>query len=504
MSGRAILELKEITKKYPGVVALDKVSIDFFPGEVHAIVGENGAGKSTLIKIITGAIQPTSGKILFEGQEITDNNPQKAIEIGITAVYQELNLLKHLSVAENIYYNRFPKKGHFIDYKKMEQDSRKVLDRLGVKINPSELVKNLTVGYQQLVEIAKSLSRTVKVIIMDEPSAPLTNNELKYLFDIVKKLKEQGLAVLYISHRMEEIFQICDKVSVFRDGHYINTSDVAKTTREELIRLMVNRPLTESYPALDMKPQEVVLEAKNICTELLQNVSFQARRGERLGFAGLVGAGRTEIARAVFGADKIISGEILLHGKPVKITSPEAAIRAGIAYLPEDRKQQGLFLKMSVKDNLLFSYMPRLTNAGLINEKNALKTCDREIETLRIKTPSRDQLISHLSGGNQQKVIVAKWMLLNCDVIIFDEPTRGIDVGAKQEIYNLINMLALEGKVVIIISSELPELIGMSDRILVMAEGKLTGEVLRGEMTQEKILKLASHTDSPSGGLADK
>lgn len=494
MSGRAILKLEHITKKYPGVTALDNVSIDFYPGEVHAIVGENGAGKSTLIKIMTGAIQPTSGKIIFEDQEITDNTPQKAIELGITAVYQELNLLKHLSVAENIYYNRFPKKGHFIDFPKMEKDSKEVLDRLGVEINPAELVKNLTVGYQQLVEIAKSLSRTVKVIIMDEPSAPLTNNELKYLFDIVKKLKEQGLAVLYISHRMEEIFQICDKVSVFRDGHYINTQNVADTTRDELIRLMVNRPLTESYPALNLTPQEMILEVKNICTDFLKNISFKARKGERLGFAGLVGAGRTEIARAIFGADKISSGEIFLRGKNVKIKSPEEAIRAGIAYLPEDRKQQGLFLKMSVKDNLLFSYASRLTNIGLINEKKAVDVCDQQIDTLRIKTPTRDQLINHLSGGNQQKVIVAKWMLMDCDVIIFDEPTRGIDVGAKQEIYNLINMLAKEGKVIIIISSELPELIGMSDRILVMAEGKITGEVQRSEMTQEKILSLASHT----------
>ncbi|MGN0354694.1 MAG: sugar ABC transporter ATP-binding protein [Muricoprocola sp.] len=492
MDKKPILELKNITKRYPGVVALDQVSISFYSGEVHAIVGENGAGKSTLIKIMTGAISPTEGKIFFEGKEVVDNSPQKAIEMGITAVYQELNLLKYLTVAENIYYNRFPKKGAFIDYEKMQEDAGKVLEYLGVEIDPSELVKNLTVGYQQLVEIAKSLSRTVKVIIMDEPSAPLTNNELKYLFDIVKKLKEEGLAVLYISHRMEEIFQICDKVSVFRDGHYINTKAVADTTREELIKDMVNREISDTYPQIEKEQGEVSLEVKGLCTSLLKDISFKARKGERLGIAGLVGAGRTETARAIFGADTIDKGEVRLNGKILHIMSPSDAIKAGIAYLPEDRKQLGLFLNMSVKDNLLFSYFPHLAQNGLIKNRKATELCDRQIEKLKVKTPTREQLISHLSGGNQQKVIVAKWMLMDCDVIIFDEPTRGIDVGAKQEIYQLINMLAKEGKTIIVISSELPELMGISDRILVMAEGRITGEVDRESMTQEKILELAS------------
>lgn len=492
MEKKPILELKNITKRYPGVVALDRVSISFYSGEVHAIVGENGAGKSTLIKIMTGAISATEGQLFFEGEEVVENSPQKAIEMGITAVYQELNLLKYLTVAENIYYNRFPKKGMLVDYAKMRKDAGAVLEHLGVAIDPAELVKNLTVGYQQLVEIAKSLSRTVKVIIMDEPSAPLTNNELKYLFDIVKKLKKEGLAVLYISHRMEEIFQICDKVSVFRDGHYISTKNVADTTKDELIREMVNREISDTYPQIEKELGDVSLEIKNISTNLLQNISFKARKGEKLGIAGLVGAGRTETARAIFGADPIETGEVILNGKMLHIHSPADAIKAGIAYLPEDRKQLGLFLNMSVKDNLLFSYYPELVKGGLISNKDAIDACDRQIDTLKVKTPTREQIISHLSGGNQQKVIVAKWMLMDCDVIIFDEPTRGIDVGAKQEIYQLINMLAQEGKTIIIISSELPELMGLSDRILVMAEGKITGEVDNETMTQEKILELAS------------
>lgn len=488
-----ILELREITKKYPGVVALDGVSLSFQKGEVHAIAGENGAGKSTFIKVITGAIQPTSGEIYFEGKRIENNSPQAALEMGITAIYQELNLLKYLTVAENIFYNRYTLKNGLIDFKTLEQKAQAVLDRLGVRIDPKALVKDLSVGYQQLVEIAKSLSRDVKVIIMDEPSAPLTNNELKYLFDIVKKLRDEGTAIIYISHRLEEIFDICDKVSVFRDGQYIKTMNVADTNKEELIRLMVNRELTDSFPAFHAERKEKVLEVKNLNTELLKDISFSAYRGERLGFAGLVGAGRTETARAIYGADTIKSGEIYMHGKKVKINSPEDAIRSGIVLIPEDRKQQGAFLHLSIKDNIIFSYAPTISNVfGMINRKKMKEVCDDQIEALSIKTPSAEQLVKNLSGGNQQKVILAKWLLMQCDVIIFDEPTRGIDVGAKQEIYQLMNQLAKEGKVIIIISSELPELIGMSDRVLVMAEGKITGEVTAADVTQEEILRYAS------------
>ncbi|GKH31736.1 sugar ABC transporter ATP-binding protein [Muricomes sp. OA1] len=493
MMEQKILELRHITKLYPGVVALDDVSLGFSRGEVHAIVGENGAGKSTFIKVITGAIAPTQGTLIFEGKQIEDNTPQKSMALGITAIYQELNLLKHLSVAENIYYNRYRKKRGLIDFRGMEEDAAKVLDRLGVKIDPKMLVKDLSVGYQQLVEIAKSLSQDVKVMIMDEPSAALTNSELQYLFEIVKTLKQEGMAILYISHRMEEIFQLCDKVSVFRDGHYIKTMDVKDTTQEELIRLMVNRELNDTFPEFIPDRGEKVLEVQNVCTELLKDVSFEAYRGERLGFAGLVGAGRTETARAVYGADKMQKGEIRIKGRPVNIQSPEDAIKHGIALIPEDRKQQGLFLNMSVKDNISFVYAPRITNVlGLINRNKEEEACRQQIEKLTVKTPTMRQLVKNLSGGNQQKVILGKWLLMNCDIIIFDEPTRGIDVGAKQEIYELINELARQGKAVILISSELPELMGMSDRVIVMAEGRISGELKKEQIHQEKILELAS------------
>ena len=493
MMEQKILELRHITKLYPGVVALDDVSLGFSRGEVHAIVGENGAGKSTFIKVITGAIAPTQGTLIFEGKQIEDNTPQKSMALGITAIYQELNLLKHLSVAENIYYNRYRKKRGLIDFRGMEEDAAKVLDRLGVKIDPKMLVKDLSVGYQQLVEIAKSLSQDVKVMIMDEPSAALTNSELQYLFEIVKTLKQEGMAILYISHRMEEIFQLCDKVSVFRDGHYIKTMDVKDTTQEELIRLMVNRELNDTFPEFIPDRGEKVLEVQNVCTELLKDVSFEAYRGERLGLAGLVGAGRTETARAVYGADKMQKGEIRIKGRPVNIQSPEDAIKHGIALIPEDRKQQGLFLNMSVKDNISFVYAPRITNVlGLINRNKEEEACRQQIEKLTVKTPTMRQLVKNLSGGNQQKVILGKWLLMNCDIIIFDEPTRGIDVGAKQEIYELINELARQGKAVILISSELPELMGMSDRVIVMAEGRISGELKKEQIHQEKILELAS------------
>ena len=493
MMEQKILELRHITKLYPGVVALDDVSLGFSRGEVHAIVGENGAGKSTFIKVITGAIAPTQGTLIFEGKQIEDNTPQKSMALGITAIYQELNLLKHLTVAENIYYNRYRKKRGLIDFRGMEEDAAKVLDRLGVKIDPKMLVKDLSVGYQQLVEIAKSLSQDVKVMIMDEPSAALTNSELEYLFEIVKTLKQEGMAILYISHRMEEIFQLCDKVSVFRDGHYIKTMDVKDTTQEELIRLMVNRELNDTFPEFIPDRGEKVLEVQNVCTELLKEVSFEAYRGERLGFAGLVGAGRTETARAVYGADKMQKGEIRIKGRSVNIQSPEDAIKHGIALIPEDRKQQGLFLNMSVKDNISFVYAPRITNVlGLINGNKEEEACRQQIEKLTVKTPTMRQLVKNLSGGNQQKVILGKWLLMNCDIIIFDEPTRGIDVGAKQEIYELINELARQGKAVILISSELPELMGMSDRVIVMAEGRISGELKKEQIHQEKILELAS------------
>lgn len=493
MAEDSILELDCITKIYPGVVALDNVSLKFKAGTIHAIVGENGAGKSTFIKVITGAIQQDQGELFFFGEHIKHNTPEKAIELGISAIYQELNLLPHLSVAENIYYNRY--KTHFglINFRELEERASKVIDRLGVCIDPGTLVKDLSIGYQQLVEIAKSLSKNVKVLIMDEPSATLTNTELEHVFRIVKVLKQEGVAIIYISHRLEEIFDICDMVSVFRDGRLIKTCPVSETDKTSLIRDMVNRPLSESFPKVDLVKGEKVLEVKNLCTTLLENVSFSAFRGERLGFAGLIGAGRTEVVRAIFGADPIGSGEVWLNGKKLSIRQPVDAIKNGIALIPEDRKGQGALLHMSVCENISIVKLKSFSiPGGFILQNKEKKSIDTYINDLRIKTPTSLQLVKNLSGGNQQKVVLAKWLLVNSDVIVFDEPTRGIDVGAKQEIYALINTLAMAGKVIILISSEMPELLGMSDRILVMAEGRVTGELNTKDATQEEIMHLSA------------
>ncbi len=488
-----ILELRGITKIYPGVIALDTVSLKFKPGSVHAIVGENGAGKSTFIKIITGAIHPDQGELFFQGEYIRHNSPENAIELGISAIYQELNLLPHLSVAENIFYNRYKTRGGLIDFKDLEKRSAQIIDKLGVNIDPCTLVKNLSIGYQQLVEIAKSLSKNVKVLIMDEPSATLTDTELKYVFRIVEKLKQEGVAIIYISHRLEEIFEICDEVTVFRDGRLVDTCLVKDTDKESLIKRMVNRPVSSIFPKVKFKRGEKVLEVKNVCTKLLDTISFNAYRGERLGFAGLIGAGRTEVVRALFGADPIESGEIFLKGKKVTIKNPSDAIKLGIALIPEDRKLQGALLHLSVGKNISIVNLKNLAGFfGIIRQKEEAESIGEYIKELRIKTPSTRQLVKNLSGGNQQKVVLAKWLLVDSDIIIFDEPTRGIDVGAKQEIYALINALAEAGKVIILISSEMPELIGMSDRILVMAEGRITGELETAEATQEKIMHLSS------------
>lgn len=488
-----ILELKNICKVYPGVTALDGVSMKFYPGEVHAIVGENGAGKSTFIKSITGAVQPTGGEILFNNKKIINNNPIKSLSLGIAAIYQEFNLIPNLSVAENIYYGRYPHKNGFVDYKKIFNDSKRVLENLGVNINPKALVKDLSVGYQQIVEIAKSISMKTKVLIMDEPSAPLTNTELVYLFNIVNKLKNEGVSIIYISHRLEEIFELCSKVTVFRDGHFVKTMDVADTNKDELITLMVNRKLEDNFPKRDIKPQEVVLEVKNLTTEKIKNISFKLHKGEILGFAGLVGAGRTEIANAIYGADSIKCGSITIEGSTVVNKSPSTAIKNGIALIPEDRKKFGALMNLSIKENISYSMLKKIIGRFfLINSKFEKRKTEEYRDILSIKTPSMKQKIVNLSGGNQQKVILARCLFTDCKILIFDEPTRGIDVGAKQEIYSLIDELTKQGKSIIMISSEMNELIGMSDRIIVIHNGEIAGELSKNEANQEKILSLAS------------
>ena len=488
----AILELKEITKVYPGVVALDDVSIEFKKGEVHAIVGENGAGKSTLIKIITGAIEPTEGTVVFNGHEFKKLNPISAIEMGIGAVYQEFNLIPYLSVAENIFYGREIKKGLFYDMKAMCEETDKIMKSLGITIDPRTRIMDLTVAYQQIVELAKSVSRDVKILILDEPSAALTNTEIEAMFKIIASLKEKGVTIIYISHRLEEIFQISDRVTVMRDSKHIITMDTKDTDRQCLISLMVGRELMDVYPCKVGNNGDVVLEAKGLNTSYIHNINFKLSKGEILGFAGLIGAGRTEVARAIFGADKLVSGEIILNGKEVKIKSPRSGIMHGIGLIPEDRKAQGVLLKMSIKNNMTLSNIETVSKFGYINTKKEGIRISRLRDNLRIKAPSLEQLVQNLSGGNQQKVVLAKWLATNCDILIFDEPTRGIDIGAKQEIYKLMRDLVQSGKSIIMISSEMTELLGMSDRIIVMHEGDIVGEINRCEATQEIILDMAS------------
>ncbi len=487
-----LLELKEIRKEYPGVLALDNLSLSFKEGEVHAICGENGAGKSTLIKIITGAIQPTSGTIMYTGRKVEHQNPIASMNEGISCIYQEFNLIPELTVSENVFFGREMKKNGFIDFTSMREKTCSLLQDLGIDINPDDKVKNLTVGFQQIVEIAKALSQNVRVLIMDEPSAPLTNNELVYLFNIVKKLRSQGVTVLYISHRLEEVFELADRVSVIRDGRFIRTMDISKTSRDELIHLMVGRELGNDFPEGSSATDETVLKIEGLNTAKLSDVSFDVKKGEILGLAGLVGAGRTETARAVFGADPVKSGKITLKGRDVVIKSPRDAIGKGIGLIPEDRKQHGILAMLSIRHNISFSSLESFAGRLLINRKKEIALTSEMKKKLRIKAPTLEVAVSSLSGGNQQKVVLSKALMTDSDILFFDEPTRGIDVGAKQEIYRLMRDLAAEGKSIIMISSEMPELIGMSDRIMILCEGRVVKELQKNEFSQEMILEYAS------------
>lgn len=493
MASEPILEIKDLSKKYPGVIALNKINFEINRGEVHALVGENGAGKSTLIKCITGAEIPTEGLITFDGNQYKHINPSLAIKYGISAIYQEFNLVPYQTVAENIMIGRYPNKMRIINDKQMNKEAKKIMDELGVPIDINVKVGTLTVGYQQLVEIAKAVSRNAKLIIMDEPSAALTNNELKYLFQIIEQLKQKGISVLYISHRLEEIFEICDRVTVFRDGQYICTKNIADTNKDDLIKLMVNRELSNTYPHTPLARGKKSLSVRNLNTSLLNDISFDAYEGEILGFSGLVGSGRTEIMRAIFGADKIDSGEIYLYDKKYVPSSPKKAIKNRIGYISEDRKKDGLCLHLSIKENTVMADYNAVSKFGVINDSKIAKATKLECEKMRVKTPSYEQLAKNLSGGNQQKVVLAKWLFANCDIIIFDEPTRGIDVGAKQEIYALMHELVEQGKTLIMVSSEMPEMLGMADRIIVMHEGSKMVELSHSEANQELLMKYASN-----------
>lgn len=488
----AILELQHITKLYPGVRALDDVSIAFHPGEVHAVMGENGAGKSTLIKIIAGAVQPEQGTILVDGTVQNNMTPNLALNLGISVVYQEFMLAYGLSVAENIFMGKKLGGKVFQDFAKMRSQSEELFARFGLSIDPDTTVGELSNSQRQLVEIAKAISRNVRILILDEPSSALAAKEVDIMLDIVRKLRDEGVCVIYISHRMDEIFQIADRITVLRDGHYIDTRPASELTRSQLISLMVGRTLAESFPERKPPSEEVVLDVRQLSGNGVEDVSFQLHKSEILGLAGLVGSGRTELAKVLYGAARRTGGEVLCNGKPIHIHSTSEAIRAGIGLIPEDRKGEGVFLEFPIDWNIALISLKSLSRYGLVLRQKVKDLSDRYFRALRIKAPSEKSLVRNLSGGNQQKVALAKTLASDSTILIFDEPTRGIDVGAKQEIYKLMSELAENGISIIMISSEMEELLGMSDRILVMCENHLAGELSRSEFSQENVLKLAS------------
>ncbi len=498
--GEVILTMKDIDKSFPGVHALDHVNFEVKRGEVHALMGENGAGKSTLMKVLTGIYQKDSGSITYKGQETEFHNTKEAQEAGVVIVHQELNMVGDLTVAQNIFIGREPKKGFRIDDKKMIEDSKKLFQDLNIEIDPREKMNNLTVGKQQMCEIAKAISHKAEVIIFDEPSAALTEKEIADLFSIIRDLREKGLGIVYISHRMDEIKVITDRVTVMRDGGYVGTLITADSTKEDIINMMVGRVIYEDPKEHSMVAPDapVVLKVENLnAGKMVQDVSFELRKGEILGFSGLMGAGRTETARALFGADPKQSGKISIMGKDgqlheVTINSPQDAVKYGIGYLSEDRRRYGVVVQKSVTENTTLATMEEYTSGLMINKGKEKKVTEKYIKELATKTPSPDQLVVNLSGGNQQKVVIAKWLTRDSDILIFDEPTRGIDVGAKNEIYKLMNKLAAEGKSIIMISSEMTEVLRMSDRIIVMCEGRITGNIDISEATQEHIMNQAT------------
>ncbi len=494
---KQVLSMKNIDKRFTGVHALKGVDFNLEEGEIHALVGENGAGKSTLMKILTGIHDKDSGEIHYLGKLFNPRNPKHALQMGIGIIHQELNMMDHLTVAQNIFIGRESMQGNnlFIDERTQNQRTKELFQRLNMHIDPTETLGKLTVGKQQMVEIAKAVSHNLKVLILDEPSAALTETEINELFTIMRDLASKGVAMIYISHRMDEIGQITDRVTVMRDGEYVGTRKTTDVTKQDIINMMVGRVIYEEPKQKSNVPAdaETVLRVKNLnAGKLVKDVSFELRKGEILGFAGLMGAGRTETARALFGADKIQSGTIEIKGRPVWIRSPQDAVDHGIGYLSEDRKRYGLALGLSVTENAVLASYGKFEKGAFIHNKRVAKIAEEFVDKLSIKTPTLEQLIRNLSGGNQQKVVIAKWLIRNSDILIFDEPTRGIDVGAKSEIYTLMNELAKEGKSIIMISSELPEVLRMSDRIMVMCEGRITGELDISEANQAEIMKYAT------------
>lgn len=490
MAQEVVCKMKGITKRYPGVVALDGVSAEFMSGEVHALLGENGAGKSTLIKVLAGAEQNDEGIIWINGKEYEHMNPLLARNSGIEVIYQEYNLVSGLTVAENVCLGRQMK--GLINRKEMYQITKELFDRYNIDIDPNAYVRDLSTARQQLVEITKAISKDAKIIVMDEPTAQLTMTEVESLYEIIRNLKEKNKTVIYISHRLDELFAITDRITVMRDGTYVDTVNTSETTREKLIALMVGREIKDSYPKRNCIRDEIVFEANDVSGFYNQETSFVLKKGEILGFSGLVGAGRTELMRVIFGADRKLKGITYVNGKEVIIKSPGDAIAQGIGLIPEDRKAQGCFLNNTIEWNISISNIRKLTTGRLVDKKKIRNQAEEYQKLLNIKTPSVEQRVGNLSGGNQQKVVLAKVLATDSDIIIFDEPTRGIDIGARHEIYSVMSNLVEQGKSIIMISSDMEELLGMSDRIIVLSEGCLSGEVNRDEFSQETIMTYAS------------
>ncbi len=497
--GETILKMQGIQKYFPGVHALDDAQLEVRAGEVMALVGENGAGKSTLMKILTGIYPKDGGTIEYFGEQIELSGPRDAQNRGICIVHQELNLMQHLTVADNIYIGRESTSGIFLNQAEQNRKTQELMDSLHLSINPRSVVRTLSVAKQQMVEIAKALSRNnTRLLILDEPSAVLTDTEIDDLFQFVEQLKATGVGIIYISHRMDELKRITDRITVMRDGQFVGVLETAETEIAEVVRMMVGRTIYEEPKAQSAVPAdaETVLECQNLNSLDVKDVSFSLKKGEILGFSGLVGAGRTEVMRLLCGADPMTSGTIKVGGKPVKIRSTRDGVRHGIGYLSEDRKRFGLCLGLNITDNTIMPSMDKLFKSPFVNDRKAdLLSCGY-IDKIRTKTPSTRAKVGSLSGGNQQKVVISKWLLRDCDILIFDEPTRGIDVGAKSEIYKLMNQLAEEGKSIIMISSDMPELLRLSDRIIVMCEGRITGELDIAEATQEKIMTLATKREA--------
>lgn len=492
---KPLVSMENISKRYPGVLALDNARFELKSGEVHALVGENGAGKSTLVKILSGIATADSGKIFLDGQEIKLDGPRSAQDKGISIIHQELNLMPDLTIAQNIFIGREPRKLKFIlNDGGLVKEAERLFNQLNLKIDPNRKVQGLSIANQQMVEIVKALSFNSKVLIMDEPTAALTTNEIDELFRIIRGLRDKGVGIVHISHRLEELKQISDRITVMRDGKYIETLATKDATVDKIISLMVGRTIFQEAPHIpNSEKQPVVLEVKNLNNgRFVRDVSFKLRKGEILGFAGLVGAGRTEVLRTIFGADRLISGEVFINGKLVKITKPQDAVNHGLGYLSEDRKQLALALGLDIESNTVMGVFRKFARFGFTREKKIEVAAQKQVKNLSIRTPSTKQLVGNLSGGNQQKVAIGKWLTADSEIIIFDEPTRGIDVGAKSEIYKLMNDLIDQGKSIIMISSELPEILRMSHRIIVMCEGRVTGELSNKDANQESIMAYAT------------